>query len=260
MELKGKIAVITGAGRLGGVGAATAHLLAAAGCNIVLNCLNETPEIYQIANECKNLSIEASIFIGDLTDESVCNDLAKFSAKESNCVDFLINCLGYSESIPMSRLDLVDAALFQKILAINTIAPFLLAKAFQPFLTNSSNAAIVNISSTAGFTGKSSSLPYSVAKGALNTLTLSLSQALSPKVRVNAVCPSFIDSSWWRGKFMDPAKYEALKQSMSQNNLLNRVLSPDDVALAILSIIKNPAITGELIRLDAGAHIGSVNK
>ena len=125
----------------------------------------------------------------------------------------------------------------------------------------SGDGALVNVSSAAGISGKGSSIAYAVAKGAENTLTLSLAQALSPEVRVNAVCPSFIDSSWWDEAYQNKQeKYQGLISSMQQSNLLQKVLTPEDVANTILSIIQNPVMTGELIRLDAGMHIGKANK
>ena len=254
-----RVAVITGAGRLKGVGAATARLLAQRQINLVLNCLHESDEIHQIAQECRAFGIETEIYVADLTQEAHCIELAHFTQKKFNRVDSLINCIGYSQPIAFDRIDLVETALFEKVFQINTLAPFMLAKAFHSALKASDDGVLINISSTAGLTGKSSSIPYSVAKGALNTLTLSLAQALSPHVRVNAVCPSFIDSSWWRDTFPDKEKYEALKASAAARNLLHKALTPENVAIAILSIMDNSAMTGELIRLDAGAHIGIGN-
>lgn len=144
---------------------------------------------------------------------------------------------------------------------MNVTAPYLLCRAFHSLLRASGDGVIVNVSSAAGITGKGSSIAYAAAKGAENnTLTLALAQALSPEVRVNAVYPSFIDSSWWEEKFAGKEdNYKPLVNNMQKSNLLNRVLRPSDVADTILSIVKNPVMTGELIRLDAGAHIGRAN-
>lgn len=259
MNIKGQVAIITGAGRQGGVGAAVAKLLSQQGCNLVLNCLNNETEIQQVAQDCRQYSVDVITHVGDLTQESMCQELAQLAKSKFGKVNIVVNCLGFSKAIPTERLDLITPELFEKTFQVNTLAPFLIAKAFQQLLKESGNGVLINVSSTAGFTGKSSSLPYAVAKGALNTLTLTLAQALSPEIRVNAVCPSFIDSSWWRDKFPDQAKYESLKQSMKDSNLLRRVLEPKDVALSILCTINNPVMTGELIKLDAGMSLGKAN-
>lgn len=135
-----------------------------------------------------------------------------------------------------------------------------MAQAFQKMLRQSGNGTIVNVSSAAGISGKGSSIAYAAAKGGENTLTIALAQALSPEIRVNAVCPSFIDSSWWEEAYFEKEdKYKALIQCMQDSNLLKRVLKPQDVAQTIMTIINNPVMTGELIRLDAGTHIGKAN-
>lgn len=259
MDMKGQVAIITGAGRLGGVGAATARQLAQRGCHLLLNCLSSQDEIQQLADECRKHLVEVIIHMGDLTEEAMCHELAEVTQAKFGKANIIVNCLGFSQAVPIERLDLITSELFEKTFQVNTLAPFFVAKAFQQLLKESGNGVLINVSSTSGFTGKSTSLPYAVTKGALNTLTLALAQALSPEVRVNAVCPSFIDSSWWRDKFPDQAKYESLKQNMRDNNLLRRVLEPTDVARAIVSVIDNPAMTGELIKIDAGTHIGKAN-
>jgi 3-oxoacyl-[acyl-carrier protein] reductase len=259
INMKGQVAVITGAGRVGGVGSAVAKQLAQRGCHLVLNCLNSHDEIKQVAAECNQYSVDVITYVGDLTQESSCQALAEMTQAKFGKANIVVNCLGFSKAIPTERLDLITPELFEKTFQVNTLAPFFVAKAFQQLLKESGNGVLINVSSTAGFTGKSSSLPYAVAKGALNTLTLALAQAFSPEIRVNAVCPSFIDSSWWRDKFSDQAKYESLKQTMRDNNLLRRVLEPNDVARVIISVIDNPAMTGELIKIDAGTHIGKAN-
>jgi len=259
MGNKEQVAVITGAGHLNGIGAATAERLARHGYHLVLNCMHSHAEMEEVAEKCRTHSVTVISYVGDLTQETACRELAELTQKTLGRADVVVNCLGYSKSIPLDRLDLVDAALFEYTFKVNTLAPFLVAQAFQSMLREAGNGVIVNVSSTAGLTGKSSSLPYGVAKGALNTLTLALAQAMSPEVRVNAVCPSFVDSSWWRDRITDPVKLDSLKKNMRENNLLQRILMPDDVARVILSIIDNPAMTGELIKIDAGAFIGKAN-
>lgn len=160
----------------------------------------------------------------------------------------------------MKKLAALQLEDFEKIFAVNVYAPFLIAQAFQEFISQSPHAVVINISSAAGITGKGSSIAYAAAKGAENTLTLALAQALSPEVRVNAICPSFVDSSWWEESFAEKeAQYQALLKNMKENNLHSRVLKPENIAQMIMSVILNPGISGELIRMDAGAHIGKAN-
>jgi 3-oxoacyl-[acyl-carrier protein] reductase len=254
---KGAVAILTGAGRLRGVGAATARLLATRGCHLILNCLKNVDQAEQVAAECRTHGIEVEVMQGDLSQAPSCATLAKLAEKRFGKVDILVNCLGATKSASYEKLDALSAEDFARLFAINATAPYLITQALQPLLMKSDRAAIVNVSSAAGITGKGSSIAYAAAKGAENTLTLALAQALAPHVRVNVICPSFIDSSWWEEAYAGKEeKYAMLLKTMRENNVLGKVLTPEDVAKAIVSVIDNPAITGEIIRLDCGAHLG----
>lgn len=257
MFLRGSVAILSGAGRRRSVGAATAKMLASKGCNVLINCLQSEEQAKSVIHECKAFNIDAEYFIGDVTQPDICKAMAKFAQDKWGRADVLVNCVGVTKNASYEKLDDLTSEDFAKLLAVNITAPYMMAQAFQHLLRASKNGVIVNVSSAAGISGKGSSIAYAAAKGGENTLTLALAQAFSPEVRVNAVCPSFVDSSWWEESFKDRQdKYLALIKSMQDSNLLNRVLKPEDVALTIMSIIENPLMTGELIRLDAGAHIG----
>ncbi|PIZ03673.1 MAG: oxidoreductase [Gammaproteobacteria bacterium CG_4_10_14_0_8_um_filter_38_16] len=260
MLLSGAVAVLTGSGRVNGVGAATAELLAKQGCHVLINCIKNEQQAQQVVKKCAEFDVDAELFIGDVSNSAVCHEMANFVKNKWGRADIVVNCVGTTKGASYERLDQLTESDFSKMFLVNATAPFLVAQAFQSLLKQSGDGVIVNISSAAGITGKGSSIAYAAAKGAENTLTLALSQALSPEVRVNAVCPSFIDSSWWEESYKDKQdKYDALVNSMKESNLLNRVLKPADVAQTILSIIHNPVMTGELIRLNAGAHVGKAN-
>jgi len=260
MILKEAVAVLAGAGRLRGVGASTARMLAKRGCNLLINTLKNQQQAEELADECRGFGVETQVYMGDLTNASACHEMANLVESKWGRADIIVNSLGYTKGAPYEQLDKLTEEDFAKMYAVNGTAPFLMAQAFQSLLRASGDGCIVNVSSAAGITGKGSSIAYAASKGATNTLTLALSQALSPEVRVNAVCPSFIDSSWWDETFAGREdKYRQLVKSMQRNNLLNRVLTPDDVARTIMGIIDNPCMSGELIRLDSGAHVGQAN-
>ena len=260
MFLRGAVAVLSGAGRKHGVGAATAKMLASRGCNVLINCLKNEDQAKSVILECKAFNVDAEYFIGDATQPETSKKMAFLAKEKWGRTDILVNCLGVTKSASYEKLEDLTHEDFAKLLAVNITAPYMMSQAFQALLRASGNGVIVNVSSAAGISGKGSSIAYAAAKGGENTLTLALSQAFSPEVRVNAVCPSFIDSSWWEESFEGKQdKYLALVKSIQDSTLLNRVLKPVDVALTIMSLIENPVITGELIRLDAGAHIGKAN-
>jgi 3-oxoacyl-[acyl-carrier protein] reductase len=118
------------------------------------------------------------------------------------------------------------------------------------------HGSVVNISSIAGVMGVGSSIAYTASKGALNTITLSLARALGPEIRVNTVCPGFIQGRWLRGGMGDDA-YEAAKRAQEEMTPLRRAGTPEDMAQAAVWFIEGADhITGEILIVDAGAHLG----
>jgi len=106
--------------------------------------------------------------------------------------------------------------------------------------------------------GNGSSVPYAASKGAMTTMTLSLARALAPRIRVNAVCPGFIDTPWF-GKAMDEEKIERLRAGAAAATPLQVASSAEDVAGAAV-FLASPAsrhVTGETLLVDAGLHLGA---
>ena len=119
--------------------------------------------------------------------------------------------------------------------------------------------SIVNVSSHSGFSGIGSSIAYASSKGALNTLTLSLARALAPEIRVNAVCPGYVDTPWhekspYASKTDEGAA--AFRQRIAEKSALKRLTTPDDVAeAACWFALGGLAITGETLIIDGGTHL-----
>ena len=109
----------------------------------------------------------------------------------------------------------------------------------------------------AGVTGGGSSVAYAASKGALNTMTLSLARALAPKIRVNAICPAFIDTRWFSDAY-DKETAQRLRERVAANAPLQVVSNAQDIADAALFLISDASrrITGETMLVDAGAHLG----
>lgn len=116
---------------------------------------------------------------------------------------------------------------------------------------------MVNVSSVAGALGIGSSVAYIASKGALNALTLHLARAMAPEVRVNAVCPGLITSRWFKDGLGEEG-YQQVKAATEASTPLQRASSPEDIAQAIVWLIEGaPTMTGELLMLDAGMHLGA---
>ena len=130
-----------------------------------------------------------------------------------------------------------------------------MTRAAGPYLKRSPSAAVVNMSSHSGFSGIGSSSAYAASKGALNTLTLSLARALAPEVRVNAVCPGFVDTDWMSGR-LSGAELAGFKSRVAEVSPLKRLVCADDVAEAVgWFALGARTITGQFLVIDAGTHL-----
>jgi 3-oxoacyl-[acyl-carrier protein] reductase len=119
--------------------------------------------------------------------------------------------------------------------------------------------AVVNVSSAAGLMGVGSSVAYAASKGALNTMTLSLARALGPAIRVNAVCPGFVETGWLQSGL--GADYARQKEAFEAMTPLRSAVCVDDVADAVLWLIEGAQhVTGVLLSVDSGLHLGAFGR
>jgi NAD(P)-dependent dehydrogenase (short-subunit alcohol dehydrogenase family) len=115
---------------------------------------------------------------------------------------------------------------------------------------------VVNVSSVAGLNGGGSSAAYAASKGALNSITLSLARALAPLIRVNTVCPGYIDTPWFtKGRGAEAAA--KVRDAVVAKVPLKRASTAEDVAglVCFLATPQSGNMTGEVVRMDAGAHL-----
>jgi 3-oxoacyl-[acyl-carrier protein] reductase len=251
-----RAAIITGGAT--GIGAAIARALAARGWRVLVNYTKSEAEARATAEACNAAGGEALVARGDVARDADCQALVAQAIEAWGRLDALVNNAGTTKFVPAKNLEALTGDDFERIFAVNLKGAYQMARAAAPSLTASGAGAIVNISSHSAFTGLGSSMAYAASKGALNTLTLSLARALAPEVRVNAVCPGFVDTRWTRGS-MDEAAYEAFKARVAESAPLKRMTMPEDVAEAALWLIEGGrAITGQLLVVDGGNHL-SVN-
>ena len=122
-------------------------------------------------------------------------------------------------------------------------------------MRTSGQGSIVNVSSVAGVMGVGSSVAYAASKGALITMTLSLARALGPAIRVNCICPGFIQGDWLEQGLGSDA-YQAAKASVEASSPLQVACTPDMIAEGILYFVCGAdVVTGETIIMDGGMHL-----
>ena len=129
-----------------------------------------------------------------------------------------------------------------------------MVRACKDMLLKSDNPSVVNISSIAGIKGIGSCMAYAPSKGALNTMTKSMARNLGP-IRVNAICPGFIQGEWLR-KGMGDDLYNAAKNNLTSNTPLGLTVTPEQVAEGIYNFIDiSTVVTGETMLMDGGHHL-----
>ena len=248
-----KVAIITGGSR--GVGAATARLLASKGWNITITCTSSMDDAENVVKECEKLGVEAIAITADVSEDNSCVQTAQETIEKWGRIDALVNNAGTTKFVfNHADLDGLDAEDFLHIYKVNVVGPFQMVRACKEMLLNSENPSVVNISSIAGIKGLGSSLAYASSKGALNTMTKSMARNLGP-IRVNAICPGFIQGDWLRNGMGDDL-YNAALENLTNNTPLKLTVTPEQVAEGIYSFIDiNTVVTGETMLMDGGHHL-----
>ena len=258
MSKDGLCVIVTGSAS--GLGAATAAILARNGARIVVNYSSSQKEAEQTADLCRSAGGEVVVVQGDVSRDEDCRKIAAAAAPWGR-LDALINNAGTTKHMAHDNMDGLSAEDFQRIFGVNTIGPFQMVRAARSLLEAGATASgrastVVNVSSVAGISGVGSSVAYAASKGALNTMTYSLARALAPLIRVNTVCPGYIDTPWFtKGRGVDGAA--KVRDSVVSKVPLKRASTAEDVA-GLVCFLATPAssnMTGEIVRMDAGAHL-----
>lgn len=246
------VALVTGASS--GIGAATACAMAKAGTNVAIHFNANEVGADAILKICQSYGVDACTLQGDISKDEDCRVMIDVVTERWGRLDVLINNAGMTRFADASDLDALDTEDFEEIFSVNVSGAYQMTRAAVRLL-KSANGSVVNVSSHAGFSGIGSSMAYAASKGALNTLTLSLARSLAPDVRVNAVCPGFVDTDWMAPK-LDPDDLAAFKRQSADIAPLQRIVLPEEVAEAALWFaFGGKSITGQLLVIDAGTHL-----
>ncbi|MBQ09208.1 MAG: oxidoreductase [Gammaproteobacteria bacterium] len=253
-----KVAIITGSAT--GVGAATAILLAEKECNVVINYTRSKDEALETAKLAEEHGAETIVFQADVSKDDECQAMVSTAISQWGQIDYLVNNAGRTKFNPFENLDGLSMDDFQSIYAVNVVGAYQMIKAVVPHMKKQGLGAIVNDSSLAGVNAVGSSIAYVASKAALNAMTKSLAHVLGPEIRINAVAPGPIKTRWLKGGMSDEA-YESLIKQGETNLPLKKVASAEDVAEVLVWFLEGaPLITGEVLIVDSGAHLGQLPK
>ncbi len=240
-----RVAAITGAAQ--GIGRRTAETLAERGYALALNDLRPPAETLA---EVRKRGAETIEFVGDIAEESVVASFAAAVMARWARVDVLVNNAGISLIAPGETTSAGD---FRRVLNVNLVAPFLLAKAFGAIMLAQRAGTIVNVASIAGLSGVADRAAYNASKHGLVGLTRTLAAEWGGRgVRVNAVCPGWVKTE------MDAA--DQARGTYSDDDItgcipMARFATPDDVARAI-AFLADPEqsgfVNGHTLVVDGG--------
>jgi 3-oxoacyl-[acyl-carrier protein] reductase len=246
-DLAGKTALVTGGAS--GIGLSTATMLGRNGATVAVNFLADDARGAETVARLKADGIRAVAAPGNVGDAADCARMVGKATDDLGRLDLLVSNAGTpgtKRKIEPREIELITEDLFNTLLQVNLLGVFRCAKVAAPAL-KAARGAIVNTASIAGLGRAGSSLAYSATKAGVVSLTQNLARALAPDVRVNAVAPGAVDSTWmveWT---------DQQRKASIDNALLKRRCTTDDIAEVIVFLGFGAAmVTGQTIVVDGG--------
>lgn len=240
-SLAGKVALVTG-GR-GGIGSAISARFAEEGASVWAA---------DIAAGSAALPAGVRFHQLDVTDEGASQGLAEAIEAEAGKLDILVNAAAIEIEKTIEETSLEE---WNRIFAINVTGTFLVSKALLPLLRKAGGSSIVNFGSYDGFIADPGLAAYCATKGAVHALTRAMACDYGPEnIRVNAICPGFIDTPMLQNFFGSSGDIESLKQQVRDIHPMRRYGTPEDVAGLVRWLASDEAryASGQLWVLDGG--------
>ncbi len=246
-DLSGKAAIVTGGAS--GIGLATATMLARNGCTVAINFLDGDPRGPEAVANLRQEGLSVIEAPGSVSDPKGGPHMIEDAISRLGRLDLLVNNAGtpgVTAVVPPDRLDLITDELWDAVIQTNMVGLFRLSKAAAPALKEY-NGAIVSVASIAGINSAGSSLAYGATKAGVVSLTMNLARGLGPEVRVNAIAPGAVDSSW-QIQWTDQARQGSIDKAA-----LKRRCTPEDLAEVIVFLgFGASMVTGQTLIVDGG--------
>ncbi|MGQ4730229.1 MULTISPECIES: SDR family NAD(P)-dependent oxidoreductase [Streptomyces] len=239
------VALVTGS--TSGIGETVVRRLSADGYRVVVNSRRGVEEGEKTA-----ASLPDALYVrADVSDEAEARRLVDTAVEHYGRLDVLVNNAGRTRAIPHADLAAATPEVWREIFDLNVIGTWQTTVAAMPHLSRSGGGAVVNVSSIAGSRPAGSSIPYAVSKAAIEHMTRLLAHTVGPEVRVNAVAPGLVETPWTQNSEF----FEPIAEHVRQTTPLRRTGRTEDVADAVVGLIRSTYTTGQVLLVDGGAHL-----
>jgi 3-oxoacyl-[acyl-carrier protein] reductase len=243
-----KAALVTGGAT--GIGRSAVLALARAGFDVALNYSSSETAARETAAEAETLGARTLLVRCDVSDEQGVRAMLRVVEEKFQRLDVLVNNAGTTASWKPRDLETLSLEEWDRVFAVNVRGLFQVTRAAVPLLKKT-QGCIVNTASIVGLRPGPQPLPYAAAKAAVVNLTKTLAWNLAPEIRVNAVAPGWMEGDWMKRMLKD--KYADLMEKRAKATPLRRVVTADDVAETMMSLIQsNRFVTGEVVVIDGG--------
>ena len=244
-RLDGKVALVTGGGT--GIGRATCLLLASEGADVAVNYSRSLNEAEATAADIRALGRNSIAIRTDVSVESAVREMVDRVVGQLGRLDILVNNAGTTVFVPLADLEALTDDAWDPVFDVNVKGAFYCARAAIARMPEA-GGQIVSVASIAGTCGQGSSIAYCASKAALISLTKSLAVSQAPRIRANAVAPGIVNTRWVKG-------WEEFVRVNREATPLQRVAEPEDIANAILGLVVNELVTGQVLVVDGGKTI-----
>jgi len=248
MQLKDKVAIVTGAAR--GLGRAYAEALAREGAAVVAGDVRDCAETIEAIKKAGGRALGMTLDVASLAS---CQAMADAAMKEFGRVDALVNNAALYANLKGGRFDQLDEAQWDRVMQVNVKGVWNGCRAIVPIMRKQKSGSVINISSLAPVYGLPYALDYSVSKGAVIAMSRSLARELGRDwIRVNSVAPSAVMTEGTKEFFGE--KLEKAKEVIAAGQSLQRNLETDDLTGTIVYLASDASrfVTGQTIMVDGG--------
>ncbi|OGA67966.1 MAG: short-chain dehydrogenase [Betaproteobacteria bacterium RIFCSPLOWO2_12_FULL_68_20] len=248
MAASRRTALVTGGAT--GIGRSIVLALAGAGYDVAINYQSSGAAARKTADEAGKLGARTLLVQCDVADEVGVRAMLESVRKAFGRLDVLVNNAGTTASWTPKKLETLSLEEWDRVFAVNVRGLFQVTRAAAPLLKDS-RGCVVNTASIVGLRPGPQPLPYAASKAAVVNLTRTLAWNLGPEIRVNAVAPGWMEGEWMKRMLKD--RYEELMGKRAKATPLSRVVTADDVAETMMSLIQsNRFVTGEVVVIDGG--------